>query len=134
MSVFKPIAGALVLSGTVTKQATSTKLDAAPLVAVGDVVRVTIKGVSDVDVTEFQVLVVDESADASTPYWTELSAWTDADPADITAGTNFELVIDVTITAAPVGTSVKNQNIVLAGKSTANISNPSTGMGFFAPL
>ena len=125
ISVFKPVPGATVLTdngaGDGTKQATFTKLDATPIVAVDDIVRVTLKGVSDVDITEFQVLLVDESADASTPYWTELSAFTAADPADISAGVDFDITIDVTVLLAPVGTSTKNQNIVLMAKTTSGL-------------
>jgi hypothetical protein len=123
VSVFKPIAGATILTdnGNGAKQVSVTKLDAATTVKAGDVVHVTLKGISDVDATEFQVVVVDESADASTPYWTPLSAITDFTPAAVTANQTFDLGADITITAAPVGTGVKLQNIVLMAKTTSGL-------------
>ena len=123
VSIFSPIPGATVLTdnGQGAKQGTFTKLPAGTPVAIGDVVTVNLKGVSDVDVTEFQVIVVDESSDAASPYWTELSAYTDFTPAAFTAGQTFDITADITITAAPIGTEVKYQNIVLMAKTTAGL-------------
>lgn len=123
VSVFKPIEGATVLidNGSGTKQGIFTKLEATPLVAVDDVVRVNLKGVSDVNFTELQVVVVDGSEDAATAWWTELSAFTDADITEIIAGEEFDITIDVTILEAPVGTSANNQNIVVMAKSASSV-------------
>ena len=123
VSIFSPIAGATVLTdnGAGAKQVTSTKLDAATKIKTDDVVRVTISGVSDVDATDFQVILIDESADATKAYWTELSAFTALTPAAVTAGQTFTLTADVTVLATPAGTSTKNQNIALIAKSTGKI-------------
>lgn len=117
------IPGATVLTdnGNGAKQGTFTKLPATPVVKVGDQYKVQLKGVSDVAATEFQVVFVDESADASTPYWTELSAFTDFTPTGVSAGPAFDLSATVTITKAPIGTSAKKQNIALLAKSTSTM-------------
>lgn len=123
VSILKPGAGVTVLTdnGSGTKQGIFTKLEATPLVAVDDVVRVNLKGVSDVNFTELQVVVVDGSEDAATAWWTELSAFTDADITEIIAGEEFDITIDVTILEAPVGTSANNQNIVVMAKSASSV-------------
>src|SRR5690554_286633 len=45
-----------------------------PAATVGDVVRVTVEGTSNVDITNFQAIVIDGTEDAG--WWTELSEFT----------------------------------------------------------
>ncbi|MFO7868081.1 MAG: hypothetical protein R6U95_02140 [Bacteroidales bacterium] len=90
-----------------------------PAATVGDVVRVTVEGTSNVDITNFQAIVVDGTEAAS--YWTELSEYTLLGDGNVTAGTPFTLTADIDITAAPVGTGFKSQYIVLMGEATETI-------------
>lgn len=85
-------------------------------VKVGDKVRITMAGTSNVPIDQLQALIVDGTAAAS--YWLELSAYTMIEEV-VTAGTAFSKTVDVDITAAPLGTGAKSQNIVLLGKATS---------------
>src|SRR5690554_1177405 len=82
-----------------------------PAATVGDVVRVTVEGTSNVDITNFQAIVIDGTEDAG--WWTELSEFTLLGDGNVTAGTPFTLTADIDITAAPIGTGFKSQFIVL---------------------
>ena len=121
MSIFSPIPGAVVLSGNDRKQAARTLLPEETTVEAGDVVRVTIEGISDVDFSDLQVVLVDESADAEEQYWTELSEWITTEQTAFNAGEEFTLTFDIPVTKAPIGTTKNNQNIVISAETEADV-------------
>ena len=95
-------------------------LAASPVVEVGDVVKVTIEGTSNVDITEFQTIIVDGTEAAG--YWKELAVYTlfGAD-GTVTKDTPFTLTANITITEIPTGTGFKSQFVVITGKASAPI-------------
>ncbi len=121
-SVFSPIKGALTLTdnGQGKKQLALTLPQlATETLEAGQYVNVSFTGTSDVDFSEFQVCLVDESEDAATSYWSPLSDIINFTPAEGTAGTEFTATASIPVTAAAVGTSEKKQNIVLMAASDA---------------
>lgn len=91
-----------------------------PAAKIGDIVRVTIEGTSNVDITDFQAIVVDGTEAAA--YWKELATYTlFGDDGTATGGTPFSLTADIEITSNPIGTGFKSQFIVIIGKASESI-------------
>lgn len=89
-------------------------------VEIGDTVKVTIEGTSNVDISEFQTVVIDGTEAAS--YWKELSGYTlFGEDGIVTGETPFSFTTNVIITDIPTGTGSKSQVIVINGKASEAI-------------
>ncbi len=91
-----------------------------PVVEVGDVVKVTIEGTSNVDITEFQTIIVDGTEAAN--YWKDLAVYTlFGSDGTVTKDIPFSLTANITITEVPTGTGFKSQFVVITGKASEPI-------------
>ena len=89
-------------------------LKSLPAVKVGDIVRVSISGTTNTDVSDLRVAIVDETVTAVNPYFTQLSNFVIF--GNVTAGEPFTYTTYDTITIAPSKAGrTHTQDVVLLG-------------------
>ena len=121
---FVPGVTTLTASGTVFQGIYQDTIPATTVLKTGDIVRFTVGGtyVSEASATDFQVYIVNNTADAKPIWWQPLSANSVLAAGPIVNGQKFSYTVDNVITADQAGTAVAaSHKIVLIATSTANV-------------
>jgi len=121
INVFTPIEGAVVFTANTTGKKQSLPFEnklPVNTVEAGNKFKVNITGVSDVDATEFQVVLVDGTEAAE--YWTVLSEWATFD-SDIAGGLPFNLTAELDVVSAPIGEGPSSLQLIFTAASDANL-------------
>jgi len=111
--------GATVFTESGGKKQSPAIVDKISNVQIGNSYKITITGTTDVDASEFQVVLVDGTAAAN--YWTELSDYIGFEPTDAAAaGVPFTLTAELTVNALPVGAGSDALQLYVTAASTAD--------------
>lgn len=90
----------------------------------GDIITVHIAGTSAKDLTEFSAFFLDDRSAVS--YWDGLSGW--ATLGAVTAGTAFDITVDIPITKDASGAGSDYIKLVLDGKNQTELTAGTTGI------